>query len=381
MILLSATLIVRNEAAVLPRCLASLRGLVDETIVVDTGSTDHSPQLAAEFGARVVHHAWQDDFAAARNRALSEARGRWILYIDADECAQPLSRDHLAATLDDPSAVAATVRFRSRTGFTRYRECRLFRNDPRIRFRHRIHESMLPDVEAVMLSDGARMTSSSLSIDHFGYDGDQTRKHQRNAALLRARLEHDPEHVYSWNHLGQTRAGLGDITGAVAAWEHAINIVRASRLRDPLHALPFGSLLLYGESAAAHVGLLDEALGRFPGDYLFQWLHGRRLVESHRWAEARPILEELASIDGDTFCSDTGLAYDTRIFGASTYEALGLCHFQLGAYGESARWYEAACAAEPDNPAHNVRRRLASARAASGNALNRARVDLRQQNR
>lgn len=223
----------------LPRCLASLRGLVDETIVVDTGSTDESPRLAADLGARVVHHEWQDDFSAARNRALSEARGRWILYIDADECAQPLSRDHLAAALDDPSAIAATVRFRPRTGFTRYRECRLFRNDPRIRFRHRIHESMLPDVEAVMLRDGARMVRSALAIDHFGYDGDQTHKHARNDSLLRARLAHDPEHVYSWNHLGQTCAGIGDVTGAVAAWEHAIDLVRASRSHDPLHALPF----------------------------------------------------------------------------------------------------------------------------------------------
>jgi glycosyltransferase involved in cell wall biosynthesis len=134
-VLLSAALIVRDEATMLGDCLRSLRGLVDEILVVDTGSTDGTPDLAAGLGARIVTFPWQGDFAAARNEALARARGRWILYIDADERIGPVPPAERDRLLSDDSVVAYTVRFRPRSGFTRYREHRIFRNDPRIRFR------------------------------------------------------------------------------------------------------------------------------------------------------------------------------------------------------------------------------------------------------
>ena len=84
-IVVSACVIVKNEAENLPRWLAGMRRIADEMIVVDTGSTDDTAAIAAEAGARVFHFAWRDDFAAAKNFALAQARGRWILFPDADE--------------------------------------------------------------------------------------------------------------------------------------------------------------------------------------------------------------------------------------------------------------------------------------------------------
>src|SRR5690606_29929897 len=81
----SAALIVRDEAAMIGGCLESLRGHVDEIVVVDTGSADATPQIVASYGARLLHHEWNGDFSAARNRALDAVSGDWILYIDADE--------------------------------------------------------------------------------------------------------------------------------------------------------------------------------------------------------------------------------------------------------------------------------------------------------
>lgn len=63
----------------------SVRGVADEIIVVDTGSTDSTLQIALSFGAKVVHHPWNGDFAAARNAGLQQARGQWILILDGDE--------------------------------------------------------------------------------------------------------------------------------------------------------------------------------------------------------------------------------------------------------------------------------------------------------
>jgi tetratricopeptide (TPR) repeat protein len=363
--LVTATLIVRDEAAVLPRCLASIRGLVDEIVVVDTGSTDASPRIAAEFGARVVPFAWQDDFAAARNEALAHARGRWILYIDADEEARFLDPATLGGHLANPGLVASTVQFRPRTGFTRYWEYRLFRNDPRIRFRGVIHETMVPDIHAVARADGLGIGRSELALDHYGYDGDQRAKRLRDVPLLRERLARDPGHVYSWNHLGRALADLGDVDGAVGAWRRAVAIVRDRGTQSALDALPYGSLLVRPEASAEAPALLAEALACFPSDHLLRWIEGQHLLKVGRAAAAVDRFAALAAIDGETFCSENGVAYDARIFGPFAHEALALCYFRLGRYRESARFYARAEAASPDLPGISVKRRLAEARAAA----------------
>ena len=89
---LSVCLIVRNEASNLPRCLDSIRGLADEIVVVDTGSTDDTVAIAQRHGARVSTLVWQDDFSAARNASIELATCDWILVFDADESIA--ARDH-----------------------------------------------------------------------------------------------------------------------------------------------------------------------------------------------------------------------------------------------------------------------------------------------
>ena len=81
----SLTMIVKNEEANLPSCLASVADLVDEIVIVDTGSTDRTKEVATSWGARVFDFAWIDDFAAARNEALRHARGDFVFWLDADD--------------------------------------------------------------------------------------------------------------------------------------------------------------------------------------------------------------------------------------------------------------------------------------------------------
>src|SRR3979411_386218 len=81
----SLCMIVKNEAANLPACLASIQGLPPEIVVVDTGSTDHTRDIALQFGAKVYDFPWVDSFAAARNESLKHATGDWIFWLDADD--------------------------------------------------------------------------------------------------------------------------------------------------------------------------------------------------------------------------------------------------------------------------------------------------------
>jgi glycosyltransferase involved in cell wall biosynthesis len=92
---ISLTMIVKNEEANLPHALGSVRGLFDEIVVVDTGSRDRTVKIAQDFGARVVHFAWVDDFAAARNIALAHATGEYVFWLDADDLIEPPERKKL----------------------------------------------------------------------------------------------------------------------------------------------------------------------------------------------------------------------------------------------------------------------------------------------
>ena len=96
----SLCMIARNEALTLPRCLTSVAGLVDEIIVVDTGSSDNTRTVAQELGAQVHDFAWVDDFAAARNESLRHASGDWIFWLDGDEHLDADNRAKLRTLLD-----------------------------------------------------------------------------------------------------------------------------------------------------------------------------------------------------------------------------------------------------------------------------------------
>ncbi len=119
MALLSAAMIVGNEEVFLSNCLQSIRNIVDEIVVVDTGSTDQTVSIAKQFDANVSVFPWKGDFAAARNEALQRCRNRWILYIDADEQLENTDINQIKPFLDDPGKLAFTVRFFPSKKFTR----------------------------------------------------------------------------------------------------------------------------------------------------------------------------------------------------------------------------------------------------------------------
>lgn len=364
--LITASLIVRNEAAHLPACLSSIAGVVDEVVIVDTGSTDATVDIARSFGAKVFHRPWDDDFAAARNHGLDRCTGDWILYIDADERLRPASRPLVERLLAAKDHVAYRIGLRSAAAVTAYWEYRVFRNDPRIRFRNRIHETMLPDIMVVAASDGLRISDvPELVLDHVGYEGDQSHKHRRNKPLLEAQIATNPARVYNWWHLGAILRDEGDREGAVRAWEQGLAKARSGG--RPLGEAVTVVLELVRDRIAQGepwADLIDEALGWFPEHRLLHWFQARRLMDEQRWEEAIAVLHELAATDPDTLIEDGG--YDRRIFGAFAQESIGTCCFRLGRFAESAAAFAAAEALDPEFPGVSVRRRLAEIRASQG---------------
>lgn len=327
----SASLIVRNEERFLRSCLMSLRDVVDEIVVVDTGSTDSSPRIAEECGARLIRSSWCDSFAQARNRGLEECRSDWVLYIDADECLSLDPGISLQSQLQ-PDWAAAWVKFRPKTGYTRYWEFRLFRCDPSIRFEGRIHETSMPSVQAYAKARGLRIGRVNVGLNHFGYDGDQTHKHPRNLPLLLASIAENPRRPYFWYHLTETYAAMGEIEAALEVGERGLVVLGENfgekELAD-VNLLAQAVARLRMDAKRDPSDLIEAALDRMPGDHAMKFIKARWLICRGQSREAISLLDTLTSIDVKRL-EPGHMAFDERIFGAFAVELKVAALVQLG---------------------------------------------------
>jgi len=185
---ISLCMIVKNEALNLPRCLESVRGLAGEVIVIDTGSTDGTPEIAARHGAQAIPFDFTTpDFAAARNRAIDHATGRWILMLDADET---LDRASIPAIQELVARDENAGYFLERHNPTVDYVVRLFPNRPGCRYRGRVHET----VDASILSAGGRLLKTGIRIDH-NFSSDREARRRKNhwyIGILKEEIAADP---------------------------------------------------------------------------------------------------------------------------------------------------------------------------------------------
>lgn len=225
--LVTACLIVKDEEAMLGTAIDSVADLVDEVVVYDTGSTDRTVAVARERGARVFEGYWDDSFARARNVAMAQARGDWILSLDADEelVADPTAvRALLADPRSDVEAFLVAIENLHGAGNARsvHTAVRLFRRGVAT-WRHRLHE------QVVAADDPARRLrigyASGARLLHYGYAADvfDTRgKAERNLKLARAALDDDDlSHAYALMNFGRALESAGRSDEAVEALREA----------------------------------------------------------------------------------------------------------------------------------------------------------------
>lgn len=352
----AAAMIVRDEERFLQGCLESLRDRVDEIVVVDTGSVDATTAVAERGGARLLHHKWTQDFARARNVALDAVTCDWVLYIDADERLRIPAGGRLGAQID-PDAIAAFVSFRPKTAYTRYREIRLFRSDPRLRFEGRIHETIQRSIEDIGAQDGLGLAQTPVEIDHLGYDGDQSHKHARNLPFLEDAVRSHPGRVYYWYHLAETLAALGRKVEAEAAAQEGL----ARALQDPspkqrADASMIVQILvrLKMERNEDPLALIEAGLERVPEDFALLFLRGRALLAQDRPSDALEIALRLRAIDTEAL-QDGLLAFETALFRDKACEMAALACLRLERRKDAAAHFVEAARIAPNEPAYRIK--------------------------
>ncbi len=199
---ISLCMIVKNEERFLDACLRSAAPCVDEMVIVDTGSTDRTVEIAQGHGARVLHFEWCNDFAAARNFALAHATGDWILSLDADEVLCPETPAKVLDLVKDPGVAGYHMRFQNL--YTSKKSIgvvmvRLFRNLPGLEWANRIHEQVTPKLVELADREGLMMSVSDAEVEHHGYKDDVMegrQKNDRNDELFQLHLEENPDDIY-----------------------------------------------------------------------------------------------------------------------------------------------------------------------------------------
>ncbi|PWW08500.1 glycosyltransferase involved in cell wall biosynthesis [Paenibacillus cellulosilyticus] len=352
--LLGVHLIVRNEELHLARCLDSIRSWADELVVVDTGSTDQTVQIAASRGAHVVHAAWADDFAQTRNIGIGQARTLWILVLDADErLAEDTDMQQLRNTLLHSKETAYRVVIENEFGHMagqniRNEAVRLFRADLGYRYIGAIHEQLVAGEPGTWRDVDGPL--SGVRLVHDGYEpGELARKQtaKRNERMIRKQLDKQPDSPFHWYNLGVTLIQQSKAAEASAAFARA----RATAAPDvpfrPSLMLDSARLMLALDEEESALELLARETERYPDYADLQLLYGECLYRQGAWLEAKQA--HLAAIEAGQ--ANTG-QYLTEE-GAASYKActaLAGLERRLGNRQEAARRYEQALVAMPGWP-------------------------------
>ncbi len=209
---LALCMIVKNEEAFLDQCLESVKGIVDEIVIVDTGSTDRTVEIAEKHHAKIYHHAWQNSFSEARNYALQFVTSEWVLQLDADEVLEREDAALLKKTLavsDNFTSICVPILNYLPDGVVSKFYYRRFYKKEFAHYEGRVHNQIVVSGEAVI---------KEIRLYHFGYDLSPEKmaaKHKRTLGLILKQLEDEPNSIFYRFNLVRTLRNMGDYDQAI----------------------------------------------------------------------------------------------------------------------------------------------------------------------
>jgi GT2 family glycosyltransferase/Tfp pilus assembly protein PilF len=231
---LTVGVLTKDEESFIVQCLQSVKGVADQIIVVDTGSTDRTVELAKSLGAEVYCTTWADDFSAPRNLILEHATGDWILMLDADEELPADQHAALRADLSKADAIAHRLPLVNRGQEAEGQSYipRLFRNAPGAHYYGRIHEQVFPSLLPLCKTLGLDTALGTARLLHHGYTKELVKdrnKIERNLRLLRLAIAERPAEPNLMMNLGLELVRSGDLDGGIVHYRDAFRLMSAQK--------------------------------------------------------------------------------------------------------------------------------------------------------
>ncbi len=392
---LSCCMIVKNEAERLPGCLESIKNLVDEIVILDTGSSDQTQEIAKKIGAKVYTAQWDNDFAKARNQALQYVTGDWILVLDADERFVAEKKVQLRQTILQKDLLVVNL-IRQEVGASQSPYSlvsRLFRNHPSITFSRPYH-ALIDDSVIQLLSkepDWKIINLPNVSILHEGYQTDiinQQKKWQTAQAVMEQYYHQHPDDPYVASKLGGLYIEMGQITQGIQILKQGLSLLNAN-FREPVYTNQAASNLyelhyhlgigyrkqqnltqaLYHYQAAAQINLLPALkLGAYNN-------LGNIYKETGNLIEAKTAYQQVLQIDPNLAIAHYNLGMTLRAMGeyrgaisayrqaielnpkaAVAYQNLGVVLLQIGQVLESRAAFKQAIVLHEQNHSTEAQR-------------------------
>lgn len=349
---ISACMIVKNEEAFLSQCLESIKDFVDEIIIVDTGSTDRTVEIAKRYTDKMYFHPWEDSFSKARNQALSYATCDWIFQIDADE---ELVREDIPNVIKavrdrevDGIMVQIISKFSGGKSEAVHSVERLFRNNGVIHYEGRVHNRVVGMTNARVYP---------IRMFHYGYDINQEqteKKFARTVSLLKMDLADNPENPITYHYLSCSYISRRMYREALEASLTAIRI--ADLKNDPRLVFLWshynaGRSYYHLKDLANAEKIALAALKRYPKHIDSHFILIMVYFDQKRWTELMDHGSEYLCLIN--LLKTSPMLFDNLVTSSvnevwNIYVLIGIGHFELGRYDEATEAFEKAVCSAPD---------------------------------
>jgi glycosyltransferase involved in cell wall biosynthesis len=349
---ISVCLIVKNEERYLENCLKSINDVADEIVIVDTGSTDRTVEIAKKYTDRIYFHAWKDNFSEARNHYLKYATGEWIFQIDADEELIQEDIPVLMAAIQDEKIDAVMVQIVSKFQDGK-REAihsfeRIFRNNGLIHYEGRVHNRLVGIQTAKVFP---------IRLNHYGYDlnkAQSKKKFNRTVSLLKKDLQEDPNNPMTYHYLSCSYLGQG-------MWNESLdNSLMAIRLAEDRKDPNMIYLWSHYNAAMSYYRLKElnmaedisiSALKKYPHHidahfilslvYFDQKQWSRLIEHGNEYLRLIKHFEESPETFGNLVSNSVGEAWNVKVL-------MGMAYFEMGQSERSEKAFEEAIACIPE---------------------------------
>ena len=342
---ISQCMIVKNEEANIERALTWGKGIVSEQIVVDTGSTDRTMEIARQMGAIVYEFPWMDDFSAAKNFAISKARYEWVAFLDADEYLAPGDggkvRDYIETlqNTEAESLLTSCVNLDDEGNVMNVgTQTRIFKRH--LRYEGRIHEHLTSTRNRLLqIAD----VTEDVTIYHTGYGArEESGKSGRNLKLILLELEERPDSYEMWGYLGQEYMARADWSAAGTALRKAVSLIpeKGKGVYDITLSVTclrlLDTLIHQGAKEADLMEVYRRAIEWWPEEADYDYLLARRFCVLGDWEKGERHLRrglEILEAYG-TACKSMVLSGEIR----RAYELLAVCCHNNGNPAEAVRY-------------------------------------------